>query len=104
MARVIRRNGNGIGDQVIDEIGAHRARVTEPADLDPARAAREYSGARTQRITLQVDQDVEIIDADAVCGDIIRVAREIDEMLAGGAQAGAHRTVVFRTVGVSKYF
>ena len=96
------RNDERIGDQVVDELGAHGTGIAYPAYLDRAQAARQQRAARAHGVALQIDKNIEVVRINAGRSNVIGVMRDIDEMLAGGAQACAHWTIVVRAVGIGE--
>ena len=54
-----------VGDDVIDEGGAHRSGVTDPVHLHRRWVGNENAGSRILGITGQIDQDIDAIREDA---------------------------------------
>ena len=58
--------GDAVGDYVIDEIGAHRAEIAEPRQLHRRGPQREDLASRMRRVSVEVDQQVDAVVADAL--------------------------------------
>ena len=91
------------GNQVIDEGGAHGARVAEPTHLGSTRAPGKDRGARAHRITLQINQDVEIVIVDAARRDIVGIPGNVHEVFTGLHEARAHGAFIVGAVRVREY-
>ena len=71
--KIFRAGGNQktIRDDVIDEVGAHGARIAVPVHLQRGHAFREQRTERVLGISLQIDQDVWLQRADAFTHGVV---------------------------------
>src|SRR5262249_9718799 len=79
-----------IGDDVIDEIGRHGARVPEVVDLNRRWAARQDPGAGFLGEPFEVDGDIDVQLADQPRDVVIARAAHLDELVESGLETLAH--------------
>jgi hypothetical protein len=84
-----RRNHDGIGNDVVDEIRAQGAGMTEIVHLDRRRAGGENAGPGIAAMAHEVDRDVDLVVADAL-GDVAVAQRtHVVKRIEGRHRAGA---------------
>ena len=88
------RDDGSIGDDVVDEISATRAGITEIADLDRCRPLREDVGAAVPGEAVQVDQDVDLRGPDHLRNLDVAEPRAVEECSEGAFQPPAHRRLI----------
>src|SRR5262249_3331244 len=93
---VILGDHGGIGDQIVDEVGAHRARVALRADLDGGGAQGEDAGPAAGSKTVQIDGDVDAETAGQRDDVPIGAALDVDELVEGRPQPPAHVVIGVR--------
>ena len=59
VGHVLDRRHDGVADQVVDERGAERPRVTQIVDLDRRRPPRQHDRRRVLRVALEIDENVD---------------------------------------------
>src|SRR6202044_2122396 len=77
-----RRQHERVGDDVVEEIGARRAGVTEIVDLDRDRAGSENAGPAAASMPGEVDRDVDLEFAQAFADLAVARGVEIVEQVA----------------------
>ena len=73
------RHNGLVSNDVVNEIGAHRARITEIAHLDGAGPSGEDAGARIRGETIQIDGDIDLQAADKLRDLLVALLANIDE-------------------------
>ncbi len=94
------RNDDVVGDNAVDRVASQRPGKAEVVQLQRCRAMREDAQARTLRVPLQVDQDVDAIVAYPSGRGGIVERGNLRPRIDGGPDAAAHRAVVVRAVAV----
>jgi hypothetical protein len=61
---MVHRRKKPVDDNIVDKVGADRARVTEIIDLDRCWPVSEDRSSPVRGVTRKVDQDVDAIGAD----------------------------------------
>ena len=83
--------GDAVGDYVVDEIGAHRPEIAEPRQRHRRGAQREDLASRVHRVSIEVDQQVDAVVADAPRGLVESLVAAVCEMIERGLDSGAQR-------------
>ena len=91
---LVERQHDLVGNDVIDEIGPHRARITEITHLDGRGTVGENFGPAVLRVAFQVDRDVDLELVEQP-GDVAIASRaNIVELIERRHQTGTHLAVV----------
>ncbi len=83
--------GDAVGDYVIDEIGAHRPEIAEPRQRHRRGSQREDFAPRVHRVSIEVDQQVDAVVADAPRGFVESLVAAVCEMIERDLDSGAQR-------------
>jgi hypothetical protein len=93
------RNYDPVGDDIVDIISAHRAGVTEIADLN-------WCGSKSQNLrtaalgeALQIDSDIDLQVPQQLGYIVIALLPDIAEMIDGIPYPGAHAELLVRPKG-----
>ena len=84
------RHHDGVGDEVIDKVGAHGAGVTQIVDLKRGRARRQRLGARAAGVALEVDGDVDLKGVREFGDFLVAVLAYLVKLIEGCANPLAH--------------
>ena len=90
------RQSDRIGDHIIDEIAAHRARIAEIIHLNGRRPMRRDLAARQLRIAFELDENIDAVGIDALGRFAIVEIAQIDEGVERLAEPIAHLAAVVR--------
>ena len=99
----LRRQHDRIDDHIVDEGRAAGAGEPEPGDLYRRRTHRHDRGAGVQRVALEVDEHLDLVVADALCGLLLAQAGDVDEGVARRLEPAAHRRAVVRSVRIQPH-
>ena len=77
----VHRRHEGVGDDVVDEVGAHAAGIAQEVDLQGRRPKRQDLGPGVLGVALQVDEDVDAVIVDAPRGLRVRELAHVDEAI-----------------------
>ena len=98
------RNQRGVGDEIVDEIGAHGGGIAEVADLDGRGALGKNAGAAASGVAHQVHRDVDFKLAAEFGDGAIGQAADVDEAVHCRGDARAHLVAGIRAEGEAEDF
>ena len=99
---LVHRRDEGVGDDVVDEVGAHAAGIAQEVDLHGRRAVGQDLGPGVLGVALQVDEDVDPVIVDAPCRVRVRELAHVDEAIEGCQQPLAHVAAVVGAEAVAE--
>src|SRR5690348_9317685 len=96
---MLRRHDDAIGEEIVDEGCARRARITKVARLERCRPVREDAHAGARRMTLQVDGNIDLELAQPARCLQVAFGAYIEEAIESALEAPAYRASIVRPVG-----
>ena len=91
---MLHRRDERVGDDVVDEVSAHRAGIAEIVHLDRRRAMRHDRGGCVSRIAFQVDQNVDAVRRNTPRALSIGQPRHDVEAVEGAHEPPPHQTAI----------
>ncbi len=93
---------DAIGDDAVDELGSHRAKIAEPRKLNRGGPQREDLAAGMCRVPVEVDQQVDSVVADAPCRFDRGIVAAVDEVVERCLDPRPQRRDLARADGVGE--
>ena len=91
---LVRRDDDGVGDDVVVEGRAHAARIAEPVDDDRGRPPRQQRRACAAGVAVHVDQDVDAVLQHQGQRPVVVERRDVAPVLDTSADAGLDRVLL----------
>src|SRR5205814_8397766 len=77
------RQHNPVGNDIVDKVRAHRARIAKIIHLDRRRACRQDGGPRALGVALEIDRDVDAEIKQEVCDLGVALGDDIEKTVEG---------------------